>query len=140
LQNLVNNPEFSAEAWNNIAICNEAFGNNERAEKIPEKLFNLFISNIGCDPFSTATYGLYLFRVKNDATRGADYYTKAMKLAKNNDLYQELFSNAGRNLPFIIVEIKCKKEAKDEAQQIIKKCPATLPWYKNTAKKILAEF
>jgi len=118
LQNLVNNPEFSAEAWNNIAICNEAFGNNERAEKIPEKLFNLFISNIGCDPFSTATYGLYLFRVKNDATRGADYYTKAMKLAKNNDLYQELFSNAGRNLLFIIVEIKCKKKQKTKHNRL----------------------
>ena len=35
---------------------------------------------------------------------------------------------------------KMQKEAKNEAQQIIKKCPATLPWYKNTAKKILAEF
>ena len=118
MQNLVNNPEFSAEAWNNIAICNEAFGKNERAEKIPEKLFNLFISNIGCDPFSTATYGLYLFRVKNDATRGADYYTKAMKLAKNNDLYQELFSNAGRNLLFIIVEIKCKKKQKTKHNRL----------------------
>ena len=35
---------------------------------------------------------------------------------------------------------KMQKEAKNEAQQIIKKCPATLPWYKNTAKKFSPSF
>ena len=63
------------------------------------------------------------------------------KNGKVNDIFLVQNKNGSKcNLPFIIVEIKCKKEAKDEAQQIIKKCPATLPWYKNTAKKILAEF
>jgi hypothetical protein len=116
------------------------FAKLERGEDIPESIFNSFVSNIGSDPYSTATYGLYLFRVKNDAGRGADYYTKAMKLSKDNGLYQELQFKCRTELALYYSRNGMKKEAEREAEQIIKKCPATLPWYKNAAEKILVEF
>lgn len=56
----------------------------ELSEPIQNDVFKDFISTIGKNPYNTATYGLYLIRIKNQAERGLLYYDKAILMAKQN--------------------------------------------------------
>ena len=112
----------------------------ERGEEVSENLFKSFVSSIGKDPYSHATFGLYLFRVKDDPARGAEYYTKAMQFSDSDTLYEELRLKCRYEIALNYIKHGMERDAKKELEGIIKKCPEEFFWYKKAAQKILAEF
>ncbi len=128
----------------NIQVLNNiVFASLEMNKCIPEHILKAFISTIGQSPCNTATYGLYLLRIKHETERGLSYYEKAIQMAVNNSDYSHL-----------VEELKLKKniEAAREYQyqgdkkyarrlleNVIKHSTKAYIGYQQAAERLLTE-
>lgn len=124
-------------------VNNIIFTSLELGEPIPQDLLNDFIPTIPLHPCNTATYGLYLIKIKHNAERGISYYDKAMTMAQKDSKFAGL-----------IEELKVKKEieyakyliqtgefnsAKRLIERLNKRAGKTLQGYQQTIARLLAE-
>ncbi len=128
----------------NIQVLNNiVFASLEMNKCIPEHILKAFISTIEQSPCNTATYGLYLLRIKHETERGLSYYEKAIQMAVNNSDYSHL-----------VEELKLKKniEAAREYQyqgdkkyarrlleNVIKHSTKAYIGYQQAAERLLTE-
>ena len=104
---------------------------------------NDFIPTIPLHPCNTATYGLYLIKIKHNAERGLSYYDSAMVMAQKDSKFAGLTE-----------ELKVKKEiesakyliqtgdfisAKRLIERLNKRTGKTLQGYQKTIARLLAE-
>ena len=71
-------PQMKKQLNNIVFTCLEI------GEDVPSDILQPFISTIGKNPFATATFGLYQFKIKHNLERGAYYYDKAIALARES--------------------------------------------------------
>lgn len=124
-------------------INNIIFTSLELGEPIPQNLLNDFIPTIPLHPCNTATYGLYLIKIKHNAERGLSYYDSAMVMAQKDSKFAVLTE-----------ELKVKKEienakyliqtgdfnsAKRLIERLNKRAGKTLQGYQKTIARLLAE-
>jgi Tfp pilus assembly protein PilF len=110
----------------------------EQNRNIPAPLLARFTNYIRKDPYYAATWGLYQFRVKNNAGKGAEYYSAAMQLAKDSALYEELTYKCHYELARNYLQNGNTRAAGKEVEALIKKCPDSLFWYRTAAQRLTA--
>ena len=124
-------------------LNNIVFASLELDKQIPAEILKAFSSTIGRNPCNTATYGLYLLRVKHESERGLSYYDKAIDMARKNPKYSGM-----------VEELKLKKEleaargnilagdvksARRLLENTVKHCPENLYGYLQNARSLLSE-
>ena len=80
-------------------INNIVFTSLEFNKEIAPELLKAFVPTIPLHPCNTATYGLYLLKVKHNIERGLSYYDRAIAMAQKDSIFS-----------YLIEELKVKKE------------------------------
>lgn len=124
-------------------VNNIVFTSLELGEDIPSDIVNDFIPTIPLHPCNTATYGLYLIKVKHNMERGLSYYDKAIAMAQKDS-----------DFSYLTEELKIKKEienakclmqtgdfnsAKKLLERSNKHVSKTLHGYQQSIARLLAE-
>lgn len=124
-------------------LNNIVYASLEIEEPIPSEILKAFSFTIGHNPCNTATYGLYLLRIKHETDKGISYYEKAIQMASKKPEYS-----------YLLEELKLKRSIEAAREYIyngdrknaarileatLKHCTEFYKGYKLTAEKLLKE-
>lgn len=125
-------------------LNNIVYTSLELSEQIPDEIFKDFVSTIGKNPCNTATFGLYLIRVKKQTERGFSYYDKAISMAQKDeryfDLVEKLRIKKEMEKATLLINQGDQKSARNLLENIVKRCPKTLKTYQQNATRLLTKF
>lgn len=129
---------YTVQILNNIV-----YTSIELSEPIPNDVFKDFVSTIGKNPYNTATYGLYLIRIKNQAERGLLYYDKAIFMAQKNEKYfniiEQLKIKKEMEKATLLINNGETKSARRLLETIAKRCPQSLKAYEQNITTLLTK-
>lgn len=124
-------------------VNNIVFASLELGVPIPPDILKDFTSIVGMHPCYTATYGLYLLRVKHDRERGLSYYDKAVEQSqKNGEFYyltEELKLKRDIEEARALLESGGTAAARRLLERLSKRVERTLQGYRQNVARLLAE-
>lgn len=124
-------------------INNIIYTSLELGESIPQALLNDFIPTIPLHPCNTATYGLYLIKIKHNIERGLSYYDKAIAMAqkdpKSADLTEELNTKKEIETAKYLIQTGDFSSAKRLLERLNKRSGKTPQGFQQTIARLLSE-
>lgn len=124
-------------------INNIVFTSIELGESIPHDLLNDFIPTIPLHPCNTATYGLYLIKIKHNIERGLSYYDRAIAMAqkdpKSADLTEELKTKKEIETAEYLIQTGDFNSARRLLERLNKRAGKTPQGYQQTIARLLTE-
>lgn len=124
-------------------LNNIVYTSLELGEAVPPEILKAFVPTIPLHPCNTATYGLYLLRVKQNFERGLSYYERAITMAQKAPdfayLIEELRIKKDIETARTLLALGDAKAARRLLENVIKRSSKTLQVYRQNAARLLAE-